>query len=157
MLKQFISSIVARFVEIEPMNAYIQKVPVGVQYPCYLVNKCDIKTSFINAYYFMNTVTLYIRIFSKDEMELKNRANNVVQTIMEDRGKIPILDINGNKSQRYVRVEDIESIEIPVDENEMYCTEINFSFDTTHVVKYTEFELLGKATINQVGQTGGII
>jgi hypothetical protein len=148
MLKQFISSIIARFVKIEPMNAYIQKIPVDVEYPCYLVNKCDIKSSFINSYYFMNTVTLYVRIFSKDEVELKNRANNLIQNIMSERGKISVLDIDGEETDRFVRIEDIESIEIPVDENEIYCIEINFSFDTTHVVNYEEFDLLAKAHIS---------
>lgn len=156
MLKQFISSIIARFVQIEPMNAYIQKVPEGVQYPCYLLNKCDITSTFINSYYFMNTITLYIRIFSKDEIELKSRASNVVQTLMEDRGKISILNENGSASNRFVRVEDIESIEIPVDENEIYCIEINFSFDTTHVVKYEEFQLLSQATVSLTEKIGGI-
>jgi hypothetical protein len=142
MLKQFVSSVVAHFVEIEPMNAYIQSIPVDVQYPCYLVNKCDVSVNFLNSYYYMNTVRLYIRVFGKDELALKEKANNVVHSLMSSRGKIHILNEDGTKSSRYIRVENIETIEITVDENEIYCTEINFSFDTTHNVSVGEWAVL---------------
>lgn len=149
MLKQFISSIIARFVEIEPMNAYIQEVPEGVKYPCYLVNKCDIKSTMINSYYYMNTIFLYVRIFGNDELEIKGRANNVVQTVLSELGKIPILNEDGTKSRRYVRVEDFDTIDIKVDENEVYCVELNFNFDTTHRVTLQEFELMKNTKITQ--------
>lgn len=144
MLKQFVSSVLAHFVKIEPMNAYIQSIPKGVKYPCYLINKCDVKTNLLNSHYFMNTITLYIRIFGTNELELKQKAYKVTQAIVAERGKIPILNSDGSVSSRYIRVEDIESIEIPVDENEIYCIELNFSFDTTHKVNYEEFEILAK-------------
>lgn len=150
MLEQFLKSILARFIAIEPMNAYIQKIPIGVQYPCYLVNKVDIQTTALNSFYFINTVHVYVRCFGKDEVELKNKVSNLVQTIFEEYRKIPILNIDGTQSGRVLRIEDIESIEIPVDENEMYCIEINFNFDTTHTIRQGEFQLLGKFELTDV-------
>jgi hypothetical protein len=126
------------------MNAYIQKIPVDVKYPCYLVNKCDIVTQPLNSYYFINTVTLYVRVFGTDEVELKNKVFNLTNRIFEENRKIPILNKDGTHNGRFVRIENIESIDIPVDENEMYCVELNFSFDTTHIVGTQEFDLLGR-------------
>jgi hypothetical protein len=146
MLEQFLKSILAHFVKVEPMNAYIQNIPQGVQYPCYFVNKCDVKTNKINSYYFMNTITPYIRIFGKNEVDLKNKSINLIQNIFSDHGKIPILNEDGTESNRFIRIEDIESIEIPVEENEIYCIEINLSFDTTHIVSVEEFEILRRVT-----------
>lgn len=144
MLEQFINSTIAHFKSIEPMEAYVQSMPTGVKYPCMLVNKCDINTELINSYMFMNTITLYIRIFGKDENINKAKANNITQKVMRDRGKIPILNEDGSQSERFIRVENFESIDIAVDENEVYCIEINFSFDTTHEVYYEEFQKLAK-------------
>lgn len=135
----------AYFVKTEPMNAYIQSIPIGVEYPCYLVNKCDIHSHPLNSYYYMNTITLYVRCFGKDEVDLRNKVNNLTQQIFGDYRKIPILNVDGTESSRYVRVEDIESIEIPVDVNEIYCVELNFSFDTTFNVNVDEL-----ATIDNV-------
>lgn len=150
MLEQFIKSIIAHFVKLEPMNAYIQKMPIDVQYPCYLVNKCDINTNTINNFYFINTVTLYVRLFGKDEVDLKNKSFKLVNSIFEDQRKIPILNIDGTPSNRFVRIENIESIDIVVDENEIYCTELNFSFDTTHIINSQEFELLANFHSNLI-------
>lgn len=144
MLDQFINSTIAHFKNIEPMNAYVQSVPTGVEYPCMLVNKCDINTELINSYMFMNTVTLYVRIFGKDENANKSRASHITQEVMKNRGKIPILNEDGSESTRFIRVEKFEAIDITVDENEIYCVEINFSFDTTHEVYYEEFQKLAK-------------
>jgi hypothetical protein len=144
MLEQFIKSVVANFVKIEPMNAYVQKVPKDVKYPCYLVNKCDINTTPINTFFFINNVTLYVRIFGKDEVELKNKAFNLTSNIFENGRKIPILNVDGTESSRFIRIERIESIDIPVDQNEIYCVEINFDFETTHNLNVQEFELIGK-------------
>lgn len=148
MLEQFVKSVIAHFVSIEPMNAYVQSIPEGVEYPCYLVNKCDVKTTPINIYYFINTITLYVRIFSKDELDLKNKVFNLMSNIFEQHRKIPILNEDGTDSGRFIRIEDIESIEIPVDQNDVYCVEINFSFDTTHKVNAQEFQLLGQVVTN---------
>ena len=142
MLEQFIKSIFAYFVQKEPMNAYVQSIPDGVEYPCYLLNKCDIQTEALNSYYFINNVHLYVRCFGQDEVELKNKVNKLTNTIFEEHRKIPILNEDGTETDRFVRIENIESIEISVDENEMYCVEINFDFDTTHTVNQSEFELL---------------
>lgn len=148
MLEQFIKSIFAYFVKIEPMNAYVQSIPVGVQYPCYLLNKCDINTEAINSFYFMNTVHLYVRCFGENEIDLKNKVNNLTQTIFAEYRKIPVLDIDGIETDRFIRIENIESIEIPVDQNEMYCVEINFSFDTTHNVNIEELAFIGQVGIS---------
>lgn len=148
MLEQFIKSIFAYFVKIEPMNAYVQSIPVGVQYPCYLLNKCDINTEAINSFYFMNTVHLYVRCFGENEIDLKNKVNNLTQTIFAEYRKIPVLDIDGIETDRFIRIENIESIEIPVDQNEMYCVEINFSFDTTHNVNIEELASIGQVGIS---------
>jgi hypothetical protein len=148
MLEQFIKSILAYFISIEPMNAYVQDMPQGVQYPCYFLNKCDVKTNTINSYYFMNTVTLYIRIFDKDEVQLKNKVFNLIGTIFENQRKIPILNSDGSESNRYIRIEDIESIDIPVDEVDVSCIEIVFNFDTTHNITSQQFQLLGRLHIN---------
>jgi hypothetical protein len=142
MLEQFVKSVLSYFVSIEPMNVYVQKMPNTVKYPCYLLNKCDITTKPINSYYFMNNVHLYVRCFSNDEVDLKNRINNVVQQVFANYRKLPILNEDGSETGRYIRIEDIESIEIPVDQNDLYCVEINFGFDTTHNVSLDEFELL---------------
>lgn len=147
MLEQFIKSIVSHFVKVQPMNAYIQKVPNNVKYPCYLVNKCEVKTETLNSFYFVNTVTLYVRVFGENEVDLKNKTYSLVNNIFENQRKIPILNINGTPSNRFMRIEDIESIEIPVDQNELYCVELNFNFDTTHTVNVAEFDLLGKFNI----------
>lgn len=144
MLQQFINSTMAYFKSIEPMSVYIQKIPTGVKYPCMLVNKCDIKNTPINGYMFMNNITLFIRVFGNDELETKGKAYNIVQTISENLGKIPVLNEDGSESNRFIRVESIEAIDITVDQNEVYCTEINFSFDTAHKVNYQEFEKLAK-------------
>lgn len=144
MLEQFIKSVLVHFQKIEPMNAYIQSMPEDVEYPCYLLNKCDIRTEALNSYYFMNNIHLYIRCFSEDEIELKNKVSNLTNTIFTNQRKIPILNEDGSETSRYIRIENIESIEINVDENEVYCNEINFSFDTTHVVNQNEFQLLDK-------------
>lgn len=144
MLAQFINSTIAHFKTIEDMNAYVQSIQKNVQYPCMLVNKCEINTEPINSYMFMNTITLYVRIFDTDENRCKARAYNIVQAVMADRGKIPVLDKDGNKTSRFIRIEEIESIEISVDANDVYCVEINFSFDTTHKVDYEEFPKLAK-------------
>lgn len=148
MLEQFIKSILAYFVKIEPMNAYVQAIPEGVEYPCYFVNKCDISTETLNSYYFLNNVNLYIRIFGENEVELKNKSFNLVQHIFNNQRRIPILEEDGSESGRLIRLENIETIEIPVDENEMYCTELNFSFDTSHHISPGEFEILGKVYLN---------
>ncbi|HLO11478.1 MAG TPA: hypothetical protein VK190_04415 [Pseudoneobacillus sp.] len=148
MLEQFIKSILARFVQYEPMNAYIQNIPEGVEYPCYLLNKCDIHTTPLNSFYFVNNVTLYVRIFGTDEIDLKNRVFNLTNNIFEYHRKIPILNQDGTESNRFLRIEDVESIEIPVDENEVYCIELNFNFDTTHQVSVQEFELLARVLVN---------
>lgn len=148
MLEQFIKSVLANFVKIEPMNAYIQNIPVGVQYPCYLVNKCDIKTEPITSFYYMNNITLYIRMFGNSELELKNKAFNIIQYVFQNNRKVPILNENGTESGRFIRIEDIESIEINVDENDVYCVELSFTFDTTHNVKLQEFEILGTVYSN---------
>ena len=144
MLEQFIKSIFAYFVRIEPMNAYVQSIPEGVQYPCYLLNKCDIRTEALNSYYFVNTVHLYVRCFGTNELELKNKVNGLTNTIFAEHRKIPILNEDGTNTDRFVRIENIESIEINVDENEMYCVELNFNFDTTHIVNQNEFQLIEK-------------
>jgi hypothetical protein len=144
MLEQFVKSIFAYFQKVDPMNAYVQSIPEGVQYPCYLLNKCDIRTEALNSYYFMNNIHLYIRCFGEDEVDLKNRINNVTNTIFAEHRKIPILNEDGTPTERFVRIENIESINLPVDENEIYCVEINFSFDTTHIVNQNEFQLLDK-------------
>lgn len=143
MLEQFIKSVLAHFNKIEPMNIYIQNIPSGVIYPCYLLNKCDIKSEAINSYYFMNSITLYVRLFGRNEVDLKNKAFNLCQDIFKNQRKIPVLNEDGTDSGRSIRIEDgIETIDIPVDENETYCVELNFTFDTTHVVNVKEFDLL---------------
>lgn len=147
MLEQFVNSIFAYFTKVEPMNAYVQKVPVDVEYPCYLLNKCDITTDALNSYFFMNHIHLYIRIFGTDEIKLKNQASNLTQELFKNQRKIPILEEDGTESSRFIRIEDVESIEINVDENEMYCVELNFSFDTTHNVDVQEFDLLEKVSL----------
>lgn len=150
MLEQFIKSILAHFTKIEPMNAYIQNMPMGVKYPCYLLNKCEIASNAINSFYFMNTVTLYVRIFGNSEIELQNKAFNISQEIFRTQRKIPVLNIDGSPSGRSVRLEDgIESIDIQVDENEVYCVELNFSFDTTHHIDLKEYEILSKVYANK--------
>lgn len=148
MLEQFIKSTVAYLVSIEPMNAYIQKMPKDVKYPAYVVNKCDINTTFLNSVYYVNTVTLYIRVFGNDEVGLKNKVYNLINSIFENRCIIPILDVTGLPTERYIRVEDVESIDINVDQNEIYCQEINFSFDTQHPVNIQEFDILAKVNSN---------
>ncbi len=65
MLEQFINSILAQFIKVEPMNAYAQKMPVDVQYPCYLLNKCDITTEFLNSYYFKYPILYYQNFLSR--------------------------------------------------------------------------------------------
>ena len=147
MLEQFLKSIMANFNKIEPMNVYIQSMPNGVQYPCYLLNKVDITTDQINSYYFMNNVHLYVRMFGTDELELKTKSFNLVTSVFRTRGKVPLLNEDGTASDRFVRIEKVESIDIPVDENDVYCSEINFSFDTTHDVFVEEFQILGQANI----------
>jgi hypothetical protein len=142
MLEQFIKSIMAHFVNIEPMNAYVQSIPEGVKYPCYLVNKCDITTESLNSFYFVNTITPYIRVFGYDEVDIKNKVFNLIQKIYEEHTKIPIRNEDGSISKRYIRVERIEAIDITVDQNEIYCKEINFSFDTTHIVNVEDWEIL---------------
>lgn len=142
MLEQFLKSILSYFVKKEPMNAYIQKIPVDVSYPCYLVNKCDAAITPLNATYFINTVTPYIRVFDKNEVALKNKVFKLTNTIFEENRKIPVLNLDGTESQMFIRIENVETIDIPVDENEIYCVEINFSFDTTHIVNIEEFDLL---------------
>lgn len=144
MLGQFINSTVACFKKIEPMSAYVQTIPTGVKYPCMVVNKCDIKTELINSYMFNNTITLYIRIFGEHEAATKAKAYNITQSVIAERGKIPILNEDGSESTRFIRVETIDTIDIPVDENEIYCSEINFTFDTSHKVNYEEFMKLAK-------------
>jgi hypothetical protein len=148
MLEQFVKSVLAYFVKVAPMNAYIQSIPLGVKYPCYLVNKCDIHSHPINSYYFMNTITLYVRCFGKDEVDLRNTVNNLTQQIFNDYRAIPILNQDGTESERYIRVEDIESIEIPTDVNEVYCVELNFSFDTQFNVNVDELALIGNVELN---------
>ena len=147
-LEQFIKSIFAHFVKIEPMSAYIQSIPNGVEYPCYLLNKCDINTIPLNAYFYMNTVHLYVRIFGTSEIDIKNKSFKLIQSIFEDYRKIPILERDGTETERFIRIENIESIDIPVDENDVYCVEINFNFDTTHNVSVEEFDLLGQIYSN---------
>jgi hypothetical protein len=142
MLEQFIKSIVAHFVELEPMNAYVQSMPENVKYPCYLVNKVDINTRALNSYYFVNTITPYIRVFGENEVDLKNKVTNLIQKVFEDHTKIPIRNEDGTKSKRFIRVEQIEAIDITVDQNEVYCKEINFNFETTHTVNAGDFETL---------------
>lgn len=145
MLEQFIKSIVVYLKQVEPMNAYIQNIPVGIEYPCYLLNKCDLRTNAINSYYFMNNVTLYIRLFGNNEVELKNKSFNLIQHIFNNQRKIPILEIDGSESERFIRVdESMETIDIVVDENEVYCVEVTLSFDTTHNINPEEFDLLGR-------------
>lgn len=144
MLEQFLKSTLAHFCKVEPMNAYIQEMPKGVKYPCYLVNKVDISTQPLNQFYFNNTISVYIRIFGEDEIGIKNKTFNLINNVFANYRKIPILNEDGTESERFIRVENIESIDITVDENEIYCTEINFSFDTTFNVTVEEFELLGK-------------
>lgn len=150
MLEQFLKSILSYFNSIEPMNAYIQNIPQGVEYPCYLVNKVDINTQSINVVYFVNNVTPYIRIFGQNEVELKNKVFNLIQNVFNNHRKIPLLNLDGTPSGRYIRVEDIDSTEIIVDENEVYCIEINFNFDTTHRVSKQEFDLLKKVELTTV-------
>src|SRR5690606_16757068 len=113
----------------------------------YLLNKCDIRTEALNSYYFINNIHLYIRIFGEDEINLKNRVNNLTNTIFAEHRKIPILNEDGTPTDRFVRVENIESIPITVDENEIYCEEINFEFDTTHIVNVGEFQLLDRVLL----------
>lgn len=149
MLNQFLSSIISYFISIEPMNAYVQSIPEGVEYPCYLINRCEINTESFNSVYFINTIHPYIRIFGQDEIEIKEKAFNLVNTIFKEHRKIPILDIDGKPTRRFIRIENIESIPITVDENEVYCVEINFSFDTTHVVNITEFDMLKNVYLNK--------
>lgn len=145
MLEQFIKSIMVYLRQVEPMNTYIQNMPQGVEYPCYLLNKCDLKTDAINSYYFMNNITLYIRLFGNDEIELKNKSFNLIQHIFNNQRKMPILEVDGSDSERFIRVDDgIEAIDIVVDENEVYCVELTLSFDTTHNINPEEFALLGK-------------
>jgi len=148
MLEQFLKSILSYFCTFHKMNAYIQNMPKDVKYPCYLVNKCDINTTSLNSVYFINTISPYIRITGRDEVELKNVAFDLVNQIFQNHRKIPILDIRGLETGRYIRLEDIEATEIIVDENEVYCMEINFSFDTTHIVNIKEFDLLAKVFYN---------
>lgn len=147
MMKQFVSSIVSRFIEVEPMNAYIQSMPEKVSYPCYLMNKVEVDTTFLNSYYYMNTVRVYTRVFHKNELELKEKVNNIMHDIMESRGKINIIEADGTSSNRFVRVEDIGAIEVTVDENDIYCMEISFSFQTTHNVSVTEFPLINSVEL----------
>jgi len=149
MLEQFIKSIMVYFTKIEPMNAYIQNIPQGIVYPCYLLNKCDIRSDAINSYFYMNNITLYIRLFGSNEIELKTKAFNLSQTIFKDHRKISILNIDGTDSGRFIRIEDgIETVDITVDENEVYCVEINLSFDTTHNVSMEEFAQLSGVYAN---------
>jgi hypothetical protein len=147
MLEQFIKSIFAYFIKVEPMSAYVQSIPVGVQYPCYLLNKADLRTRNLNAFYFINTVGLYIRVFDTDEVSLKNKVFNLTSNIFENRGKIPILNEDGTESERFIRIEDLDSYDLPVDANELYCIEINFNFDTTHQLTVPELDLLAKVKI----------
>lgn len=149
MLTQFLNSIMAHFIKVEPMSAYIQEMPEKVEYPCYLLNKLDVNTTTLNSFYFVNTLTLYIRIFGKDEVELKGRVFNLTNNLFETQRKIPILEKDGSSSRRYIRIEDIETIQIPVDENDTYCVELNFSFDTTHKINEQEFELLKEVNSTQ--------
>lgn len=142
MLEQLIKSIMAYLNTIVPMNTYIQRIPVQAQYPLYLVNKVDIKTEAINSYYYVNHINIYIRMFSEDEVKLKNDYFNLNNALFDVSRVIPILNQDGTKSGRSIRFENIESIEIPTDVNEIYCVELNFEFDTTQVVNVQEFALL---------------
>lgn len=157
MLEQFIKSVMVHFTKVEPMNAYIQNIPQGVEYPCYLLNKCDVRSDAINSFYYMNNITLYIRLFGSNEIELKSKAFNLAQDVFRNQRKIPILNIDGLDSGRFIRLENgIETVDIPVDENEVYCVEMNFSFDTTHDINPEEFEILGKVYANTVWLTAQI-
>lgn len=149
MLEQFLNSLMVKFIEIEPMSAYVQSIPKDVEYPCALVNKVDVNQSRLNAYYFVNNVTVYVRVFGKNELELKNKALNITNTIFRQQGKIPILNEDGTQSKSFIRIEDTEMIPINVDENEIYCVEVSFNFDTNYIIDLQEFELLGELYLNQ--------
>lgn len=148
MLEQFIKSIMAYFNSIVPMNTYIQRIPQDAIYPLYVVTKIDIKTSFINSFYFMNHITMYVQMWSKDEITLKNNAFDLNTAVFDTTGVIPILNQDGSHSGRAVRIEDIEVIEITSDVNELYCMELNFKFDTTFNVSYEEFQKITTVHVN---------
>lgn len=150
LFEQVLKSIFAYFVKVEPMNAYVQSIPVGVQYPCYLLNKVDMRTRNFNSFYYMNTISFYIRIFDTDELSLKNKVFNLTSNIFEQRGLIPVLNQDGTESERYISIEGIESYDLPVDANELYCVEIFFSFDTTQNLQVPPLELLETAIIKIV-------
>lgn len=152
MLEQFIKSILAYFNSIEQMSTYIQSIPIGVEYPCYLVNKVEIQSKPLNSYYFINTISSYIRIFNSDEVDLKNKVYNLTNSVLSNRGKIPVLNEDGSESGRYVRIENFESIPITTDENEIYCVEIYFSFDTTYNIDEQEFELLANIHLSYAAE-----
>lgn len=139
-LEQFINSTLVFFKNIENMTTYIQKIPTNVKYPCMIVSKVDVNSKMINSFMFNNRVTIYFRMFDKNEITVRNKSQNIIQGTLENLGRIPILNEDGSPSARYIRVEDLGKIEIEVDENDVFCNEISFSFETSHQVNISDFE-----------------
>jgi hypothetical protein len=142
MLEQFLKSILALLYNVVPMNAYIQRVPIGAKYPYYQINKVDISQDMINSFFINNTLRVYIRVWGEDEVALNENAFAIQSAITSGRGIIPILNQDGTQSNRVIRIEDIESIPIQTDVNEVYCVELNFKFETFLNVSAQEFDLI---------------
>lgn len=140
--EQIVKSIMAYLVSKEPGNTYIQKIVKDVKYPCYILSNHDISTSAINACYFNSVVSLYIQLFDTNEVALKKRAHKLVSNLFQEKRMIPLLNKDGSHNGKYLRFESIDCNEIVVDQIDVYCMEMNFSFETTLPVNVIDYQLM---------------
>lgn len=93
--------LVANTVQVTP---YFQEVPESMLTPCVFYPVPDQTGGGFSLSAYKTDFTIYIKFFDNSTMSAYDLASKVLQRLMMQRGKVPIVDVDGNITEKRFRI-----------------------------------------------------